>query len=135
MPPEHWQARGINYLSKMSVPVFDHTHDKEVSPNVHAELSSSVLFLYVLSSAPRSRAWHLPLLPLLRELQRLMRSPLGLLQTGQPQCPQPLLTGNAFQPCHQLGYSLLDACKNLNILFTLQCPELYTTFKVRPHQH
>lgn len=37
---------------------------------------------------------YLPLHPLLRELQRQMRSHLGLLHAGQPRCPQFLLPGH-----------------------------------------
>jgi len=38
-----------------------------------------------------------------------MQSPLGLLNTGQPRCPQPLLTGHVSQLCYQMCCSPLDA--------------------------
>lgn len=51
-----------------------------------------------------SRVQHIPLFPLLRELQRAARSPLSLFSPDwiQPKCSQPLLTGGTFQPFYQL---------------------------------
>lgn len=46
-----------------------------------------------------------------------------LLQPKQSKCPQPLLTGHAFQPFDQFCYPSLDALKYLNILFLLWSPE------------
>lgn len=61
---------------------------------------------------PRSGVWYLSLLLLLRELQRAVRSPLGLLQTGQPSYSHLLLTGHAFLLCYDL-FCLLWAHSNI----------------------
>ncbi|KAK4816220.1 hypothetical protein QYF61_013458 [Mycteria americana] len=51
------------------------------------------------------------------------------LQTRQSQGPQPLLTGHAFQPFHQLCCPPLDAFKDLHIPLKWWGPELHTVFK------
>jgi len=34
MPLEHWQAWGINHITRKPVPVFDQSHGKEILPNI-----------------------------------------------------------------------------------------------------
>jgi len=55
------------------------------------------------------------------------------LQTQKASSPQPLLTGHAFQPFHQLCCLPLDAFKDLHILLKSWGPELQTVLQVRPH--
>lgn len=64
---------------------------------------------------PRSRAWHPPLLPHLRELQEATTSHLDLLFSR--------LHWICLQPHYQFCFLLLDAFKDLNISFVLQSPE------------
>mgnify|MGYP001856869280 CR=1 FL=1 len=60
--------------------VSDHSHGTEVLPIAQSDFALVQLCaVSVLLLVPRSRAWHLPLLPLLRELQGAVRSPLGFL--------------------------------------------------------
>jgi len=66
---------------------------------------SFVPFPYILPLIPRSRAQHLPLLPLLRELQEgHLRSPLSLLFSSldSPVSSASPHLGHAFQHCCQL---------------------------------
>jgi len=65
MHPE--QTQDINHLSR-----FDHPVPIWPPP-------AQICAVLTLPSIPRSRAWHLPLQPLLRALQRAVRSPVGLL--------------------------------------------------------
>ena len=75
-------------------------------------------------------------LPLLKNLQRVMRSPLDLFFStldNSSVLPYPLLTGHVFQPCYQLYSPPVDNFRYLNILFMLRRPELRTVFKRRQH--
>jgi len=76
---------------------------------------SFVPFPYILPLIPRSRAQHLPLLPLLRELQEgHLRSPLSLLFSSldSPVSSASPHLGHAFQHCCQLWcpppYAVID---------------------------
>lgn len=78
--------------------VSDHSHGTEVLPIAQSDLALVQLCaVSVLLLVPSSRAWHLPLLPLLGELQssEVISLP-ALLQNGHPKCPQPHLVGCAF---------------------------------------
>lgn len=44
IPLEHLQAWSINHLSRKSVPVFEHLHDKEIFPNAQSEPPVSQLY-------------------------------------------------------------------------------------------
>ena len=59
---------------------------------------------------------------------------LPFLQTGQTQCSQLPLTGDDFQPSHQVCCPFLNAFRDLHILLELWGPELHTVLKVRLHQ-
>jgi len=45
---KHWQAWGIDHLSRKTVPVFDHPLSKEMLPNVYSILFYSILFYSIL---------------------------------------------------------------------------------------
>lgn len=73
-------------LSGMPVPVFNYPHSKEIFSAAQSDPPMAQLCaIPLLPLAPRSRVWHLPLLSLLKEMQRAVRPP--FLQTGQPSCP------------------------------------------------
>ncbi|KAK4822933.1 hypothetical protein QYF61_023433 [Mycteria americana] len=57
-----------------------------------------------------------------------------LLQTKQPQFPQPLLIRLVLQTLHQLRCPSLDTLQHLNVSLVVRGPKLNTVFKVRPHQ-
>ncbi|KAK1202130.1 FUT8 fucosyltransferase, partial [Pygoscelis papua] len=57
-----------------------------------------------------------------------------LLQTKQPQFPQPLLIRLVLQTLHQLHCPSLDTFQHLNVLLVVRGPKLNTVFEVRPHQ-
>lgn len=110
MPLKHWQAWGINHFSRKPVPGFDHPLGKETLPNVDFEPSLTDVALSLDSSGFHSA------LPLLRKLQKGMRSSLSFLQTS-------------VLSCSSQDFLL----KDLHIL-QLWGLELHTVIKVRPHQ-
>ncbi|KAK4827170.1 LOW QUALITY PROTEIN: hypothetical protein QYF61_015132 [Mycteria americana] len=57
-----------------------------------------------------------------------------LLQTKQPQFPQPLLIRLLLQTLHQLCCPSLDPLQHLNVLLVVRGPKLNTVFEVQPHQ-
>ena len=68
---EHWETWSINHRSRKPVPVFDHPHSTEIFPNAQTDPPQAQLFtIPILPSVWRRRTQHLPLLPLLRKLQR-----------------------------------------------------------------
>jgi len=76
----------ISHLFRKADPVVDYPHGKEIFLNTQSEPSwlSLVPFPCFLTLVPKSRGQCLPLLPLLKELQRAVRSPLSLLHSGEP---------------------------------------------------
>lgn len=93
MSPELWQAQGINHLFGKSVLVYRNVSQCPVWP-----LMVQICTIPTLSLVPRREVWHFPLLPLLVELQRAVKSPFSLLQGEQPNYLQLPLTGHDFQP-------------------------------------
>ena len=122
MPLEHWQAWGNSHPSQPPVPMSDHPHSTEVFPNAKCD----PLLAQLCITSSQEQSWAPPSSSPLGKLQRLVRSPLGLLHTGQLKSPQLLLTGHAFQPCYQLQCPLLGTVKNFNILFVLWGPEVHS---------
>jgi len=57
-----------------------------------------------------------------------------LLQTKQPQLPQPLLLRLVLQTRHQPCCPSLDTLQQLNVLLVVRDPKLNTVLEVRPHQ-
>jgi len=57
-----------------------------------------------------------------------------LLQTKQPQLPQPILIGLVLQTPHQPPCPSLDTLQQLSVLLVVRGPKLNTALKVRPHQ-
>lgn len=57
MPPERWQARGIRYLSRKSVPVSDHPYSTEMLSNVQSEplVQLCAIPMHVLSLVTREK--------------------------------------------------------------------------------
>jgi len=83
----------------------------------------------------RDRALHLPLLPLLRELQGAVRLPLGVLLSRLGNTTSSASPHRTCLPaCFQLCSLPLDPFKDFTIFFIIWSPELYTVFKVRLDQ-
>jgi len=57
-----------------------------------------------------------------------------LLQTKQPQSPQPLLVRPVLCTPHQAPFPSLDTLQPLNVLLVVRGPKLNTVLKVQPHQ-
>jgi len=57
-----------------------------------------------------------------------------LLQTEQPQLPQPLLIRLVLQTLHQLHCSSLDMLQQLNVFLVVKGSKLNTVLEVRPHK-
>ena len=71
MPLEHWQPWYTNHPSWKPVSWFAIPHSKNILPNVLFEPPlAQFCAIPILSTVPRSKAQRIPLLPLLRELQR-----------------------------------------------------------------
>lgn len=79
MSPELWQAQGINHLFGKSVLVYRNVSQCPVWP-----LMVQICTIPTLSLVPRREVWHFPLLPLLMELQRAVKSPFSLLRENSP---------------------------------------------------
>lgn len=115
MLPEYWQAWGISHISRKSIPVYNHTHAKEILLMPSLTLPQQLFAVSTLPSVPRSKAWHLPLLPFTKPSSRLIS-------------PMPLLAGHAFGP----------VTSSVAILWMLPRilwgAELHTVFQLRLHR-
>jgi len=58
----------------------------------------------------------------------------SLLQTEQPQLPQPVLIGEVLQPSDDLRGPPLDLFQHIHVLLVLGAPELDTVFQVGFHK-
>lgn len=101
---QYWQGWDNNHLARKIVPVFEHSHCKQILPNDQSELPwySFMLFLHVLLSVTREKTSASSFkLVLLRKSWRAVRLPLSLLFStpGQPNCLQPFLTGHTGSSC------------------------------------
>ena len=76
MPLKHWQAWDTEHLSRKLIPGFDNPFSKEMFPNVWHSFEP---FPVVQSLDTRQNSAPPSPCPLLRKLQRAMRSPLSLL--------------------------------------------------------
>lgn len=119
---KHCQAWGIYHLCGKPVKEFDQPLGKYIFPTIQSEPFLGIFVPF--PSHTRNTAQCLSLLPLLRELQRAMTLPSGLLWTRQPNCPQSLPTRYAFLVAALLPP--LEVSEDLNILFRLWSPELQT---------
>ena len=105
MPVEHWQAWGINQLSKKSVPEFSHPHGKEMFQAAQSDPPLAVLCHSHMSCHGQQE--HSPV-PLCFPSSGCCREQWGHLSASvSPNCtaqwPQPLLTGHAFSPATSFG--------------------------------
>jgi len=127
MPLEHWQAWGISHHTRKSLLVFDHPHSKKNFPDAQFDSHPADL-CHSHPVISRIRAYHLPLLLFLRELQR---SPLGLLLFRLDRPASTCRT--SLQPCYHL-WCPLDTFNDHSIHSMCWSPALHIILSVRPHQ-
>lgn len=97
MPPEHWQAQGINHLFGKSVLVHKNVSQCLSLPGADLYHSNPATGAQEQSLAPSSAS---PPHGAPQSSEVTLQPP--LLQAQQPNCPQLPLTGHDFHPCHQL---------------------------------
>ncbi|KAK4823924.1 hypothetical protein QYF61_008310 [Mycteria americana] len=129
----------LNHFPGQPVPMLDNPFSEVKFPNtqskpplVQLEAISSCPITYYLGEETNT---HLATasFQVVVESNKVSPQPL-LLQTKQPQFPQPLLIRLLLQTLHQLYCPSLDMLRHLNIPLVVRGPKLNTVFKVRPHQ-
>ena len=136
---EHWQAWGIDHLSRKPVPVLDNPLSEEMFPHVQPEPPWVQLWTIPMCPVPGSQGEELSTSLSMSSPQEAAGSnevaphP-PFLQTRQAQNLRLLLLGHASQPFHQLCCPPLDASEVLHILPKWWGLELHTVFQLRLHQ-
>jgi len=136
---ETLQGWGLHHCPGQPSPMSDHSFSKHIVPNIQSK--PHLMQLEAIASHPiagylgEETNPHLttPSFQGVVESNKVPRQP-PLLQTEQPQLPQPLLIRLVLQTPHQPRCPSLDTLQPLNVLLVVRGPELNTALKAQPHQ-
>ncbi|KAK4808540.1 hypothetical protein QYF61_009843, partial [Mycteria americana] len=125
---------------ELPVPMLDNPFSEEKFPNIQTK--PPLAQLETISSCPitcylgKETDTHLTAtsFQVVVESDKVSPPPL-LLQTKQPQFPQPLLIRLVLQTLHQLRCPSLDTLQQLNVLLVVRGPKLNTVFERRVQGH
>ncbi|KAK4822835.1 hypothetical protein QYF61_020129 [Mycteria americana] len=129
----------LNHFPGQPAPMLDNPFSEEIFPNsqskpflMQLKAISSHLTTYYLGKENNA---HLTTTSFQVAVESNKVSPQPpVLQTKQPQFPQPFLTRLLLQTLHQLRCPSLDTLQHLNVPLVVGGPKLNTVFEVRPHQ-
>jgi len=130
---------GLNHLAGQPVPMLDNLFGKEIFLNIQSK--PPLTQLGAIASCPIASYLEEEINTCLTttsfqavvESNKVPPQP-RLLQTEQPQFPQPLLIRLVLQTPHQPRCPSLDTLQNLNVLLVVRGPKLNTALQVQPHQ-
>ena len=134
MPLAHWQAWGINQVSRKPVPVFEHSPSAEMSPSVRSQLPLYGIPTHPVSYEGEKRLSPPSLLPLLQKFSRAMRLPLSLLFFRLDNPSVLRLSSQDISSSPLTSFGVPSACFQVHVFLLFWSPELYMWFKGRQHQ-